>query len=69
MNPTYEEQVRNINSVKSTSQEDKARAISYLKNPIPLQSLQDTSETVLPTQKTETTSFPELTPICSKRLR
>lgn len=63
MNPTYEEQVRNINSVKSTSQEDKARAISYLKNPIPLESLQDTSETVLPTQKTETTSFPELTPL------
>jgi len=69
MNPTYEEQVRNINSVKSTSQEDKARAISYLKNPIPLESLQDTSETVLPTQKTETTSFPELTPLQAEEKR
>lgn len=63
MNPTYEEQVRNINSVKSTSPEEKAMAISYLKNPIPLKSLENTSETTLPTQKTETTTFPELTPL------
>ena len=69
MNPTYEEQVRNINSVKSTSQEDKARAISYLKNPIPLESLQDTSETVLPTQKTDMTTFPELTPLQAEEKR
>lgn len=69
MNPTYEEQVRNINSVKSTSQEDKARAISYLKNPMPLESLQDTNETVLPTQKTDTTTFPELTPLQAEEKR
>lgn len=69
MNPTYEEQVRNINSVKSTSQEDKARAISYLKNPMPLESLQDTNETVLPNQKTDTTTFPELTPLQAEEKR
>lgn len=69
MNPTYEEQVRNINSVKSTSPEEKAMAISYLKNPIPLKSLENTSETTLPTKRTETTTFPELTPLQAEEKR
>lgn len=47
MKPTYEEQVANINSVASTSAEDKARAISYLDKPISLDTLKANEQPVV----------------------